>query len=72
MGVAVWSLLLCGFFGGIFWVLAECYCLGICDGVYHCQNIYRCFMGTVNCTMPNSDKVGYDNRMSGLVKSSKT
>ena len=29
-------------------------------------------LGTVNCTMPNLDEVGYDNRMSGHVKFSKT
>ena len=56
----------------IFWVLSECYCFGfvmtfIIDGEF-----IGALLGTVNCTMPNLDDVGYDNRTSGLVESSKT
>ena len=72
MVLTVLSLLLCDFCG----VSSGCWLkvtvlgfvmVSILDGKFT-----GALFGTVNCTMPNLDEAGYNNRMCGLVASSKT
>ena len=72
MGFAVWSWLLCGFCGAYSGCLLNITVLDFVIGFIIERKFIGASLGTVNCTMPNLDEVGYDNRMSGLVESSKT
>ena len=72
MGFAVWSLLLCGFCGtsSVFWVNITVFEFVMVSFI--ARKFIGALLETVNCTMPNLDEVGYNNKMSGLIESSKT
>ena len=70
MGFAVQSLLLCSFCGmsSVCWLnftIFEFVMVSIIPSKF-----LGASLGTVNCTMPNCDEAGYDNRMFGLEESS--
>ena len=72
MGFALQSLLLCGFcrissICGLKVTVLELVMMSIIAGKF-----IGASLGTVNSTIPNLDDVGYDKRMSELVKSSNT
>ena len=63
---------MCGFCGTSFVCWLNIYVFELVMVSIIARKFLGALLGTANCTMPNLDEVGYDNRMSGLVESSKT